>query len=151
MSFGEASTGKNPALETICFVIMLLMFTFISPAIARAEINVSIQIGLPPLVIPGPPGLVVIPSTYVYYPPEVEENIFFYHDHWYRPHQGNWFRSPHYNGPWDPVVIKQVPRPVLAVPAGYRYGPMHGHVSYGQVKKNWRMWERNQYWDKGRH
>jgi len=121
---------------------MFVIFMLISPALIRAQ-NVRIQIGLPHLVFPGPPGMAVIPNTYVYYPPEADENIFFYRGCWYRPHQGLWFSAPHYNGPWDPVEIKRVPRPVLAVPAGYRYGPVHGYVPYGQVKKNWRNWERN--------
>ena len=141
---------RNKTLSAICFAAMLLTFTFFSPTGANGEVNVSVQLGLPFLVIPGPPGMVVIPNTYVYYPPEVDDNIFFYHGCWYRPHQGCWFRAPHYNGPWDPVVIKQVPRSVRAVPAGYRYGPAYEHVSYGQVKKNWRKWEQNHYWDKGR-
>jgi len=127
-----------------------MIFTLISPALAKAP-NISVQIGLPPLVMPGPPALVVVPNAYVYYPPEVNENIFFYQGYWYRPHRGHWFSSPHYNGPWDPVVINRVPRPVLTIPAGYRYGPVHEQVPYGQVKKNWRKWERNHYWDKGRH
>lgn len=142
---------KNNTLTAICCVSMLVAFTFISPASAGAEANLSIQIGLPPLVIPGPPGLVVIPETYVYYPPEVNENLFFYHGHWYRPHQGYWYRAPHYNGPWDPIVIGQVPRAVLAVPTGYRYSPVREHVPYGQAKKNWRKWERDRRWDKDRH
>jgi len=142
---------RNKNLTAICFAIVLLTFTSLSPAGANGEVNVSVQLGLPFLVMPGPPGMVVIPNTYVYYPPEVDDNIFFYRGAWYRPHQGHWFRAPHYNGPWDSVVLKQVPRSVLAVPAGYRYGPAHKQVSYGQVKKNWRKWEQNHYWDKGRH
>jgi hypothetical protein len=140
---------KHYILVAIIPISIFVIFTLISPALVRAH-SVSIQIGLPFLVFPGPPGMVVIPSTYVYYPPEADENIFFYRGCWYRPHQGHWYSAPHYNGPWDPVVIKQVPRPVLAVPAGYRYDAALEHVPYGQVKKNWRKWERNHYWDKPR-
>lgn len=142
---------KHYLLIAIIPVSMFLIYTFISPALLSAQPHVNIQIGLPPLVIPGPPGLVVIPNTYVYYPPEVDDNIFFYRGYWYRPHQGLWYSAPHYNGPWDHVVISKVPRSVLAVPAGYRYGPVREHVPYGQVKKNWRNWERDHHWDKGRH
>lgn len=141
---------KSNKPRALCFASLLMALTFILPASAGAEVNVSFQIGLPPLVIPGPPGLVVIPNTYVYYPPEVDENIFFYHGHWYRPHHGHWFKAPHYNGPWDPIIIKKVPRPVISVPAGYRYAPAREHVPYGQVKKNWRKWERNHHWKNGR-
>ena len=93
-------------LTSIIPLSTLVMITLISPALAKAP-DISVQIGLPPLVIPGPPGLIVVPNAYVYYPPEVNENIFFYRGNWYRPHRGHWFSSPHYNGPWDPVVIKE--------------------------------------------
>lgn len=129
---------------------MLLMFTFFSPVITHAEVNVSVQVALPPLVIPAPPGLVVIPNTYVYYPPGVDADIFFYHGYWYRPHHSHWYRAQHYNGPWGPIVSNRVPRAVIAVPPGFRQGPMYEHVPYGQVKKNWRGWERDRHWDRDR-
>lgn len=129
---------------------VLLMCVCISPAITYAEVNVSVQFGLPPLVIPAPPGLVVIPNTYVYYPPRVDVDIFFYHGYWYRPHHGRWYRARHYNGPWDPILGNHVPRAVIAVPSVFRQSPRYEHVPYGQVKKNWRAWERDRYWDRGR-
>ena len=134
----------------ICLAGMLAAFAFALPARAN-HVNLSVQIGLPPLVIPGPPGMAVIPNAYVYYPPEVYDNIFFYRGNWYRPHQGGWYRAPHYNGPWDYVVVNHVPRAVLAVPPGYRYGPQSRHIPYGQVKKNWRQWENSHHWDRHRH
>jgi hypothetical protein len=130
---------------------VLLMFTFFSPVITNAEVNVDVRVALPPLVIPAPPHLVVIPDTYVYYPPDQNADIFFYHGYWYRPHHGYWYRARNYNGPWGHIVINRVPRAVIAVPPGFRHGPMYERVPYGQVKKNWRGWERDRHWDRGRH
>ncbi|HYA14249.1 MAG TPA: hypothetical protein VEF33_07915 [Syntrophales bacterium] len=105
----------------------------------------------PPLVIPAPPGLVVVPNTYVYYPPDVDVDIFFYHGYWYRPHHGYWYRSRSYNGPWGRIAVKRVPRAVYGIPPGFRHGPMYEHVPHGEVMRNWRGWERDRHWDRGRH
>jgi len=90
---------KKHTFIALCIGSVLPMFTFFSPVLTHAEVNVSVQVGLPPLVIPAPPGLVVIPNTYVYYPPDQNMDIFFYHGYWYRPHHGYWYRARHYNGP----------------------------------------------------
>ncbi|HBH87683.1 MAG TPA: hypothetical protein DDY17_08815 [Syntrophaceae bacterium] len=142
---------KKHTFIALCIGSVLPMFTFFSPVLTHAEVNVSVQVGLPPLVIPAPPGLVVIPNTYVYYPPDQNMDIFFYHGYWYRPHHGYWYRARHYNGPWGHIVSNRVPRAVIAVPPGFRHGPMHERVPYGQVKKNWRGWERDRHWDRDRH
>jgi hypothetical protein len=129
----------------------ILLMTIFAPVAANAEVNVTVNVPLPPLVIPAPPGLVVIPGTYVYYPPDVGVDIFFYHGYWYRPHHGYWYRSRGYNGPWRTIAVNRVPRAVYGVPPGFRHGPMYERVPYGQVKKNWRGWERDRHWDRGRH
>jgi hypothetical protein len=119
---------------------------------ARAEVNVNIGIGLPPpppLFIPAPPPVIPIPRTYVYFPPSVEIDLFFYGGYWYRPHRDHWFRSHSYNGPWVFVEPRRVPRAVVRVPPGYRHVPPgHRQIPYGQFKKNWQHWERDKYWDR---
>lgn len=142
---------KKKILAAVGIGSVLLMCICFAPAITNAEVNVNVKVALPHLVIPTPPGLVVIPETYVYYPPDVGPDIFFYHGYWYRPYHGRWYRARHYNGPWRFIVIERVPRAVIAVPHGFRHGPRHAHVPYGQVKKNWRGWERDRHWDRGRH
>jgi len=129
----------------------MLLMTIFTPVAANAEVNVTVNVPLPPLVIPAPPGLVVIPGSYVYYPPDVGVDIFFYHGYWYRPHHGHWYRSQGYNGPWRTIAVNRVPRAVYGIPPGFRHGPRYEHVPYGQVKKNWRAWERDRHWDRGRH
>ena len=141
---------KKRMVTAIGIGSMLLMIV-LAPAATDAKVNVTVNIPLPPLMISGPPGMVVIPGTYVYHPPDVAVDIFFYHGYWYRPHHEYWYRSRSYNGPWRTISVNRVPRPVYGVPPGFRRGPMYEHVTYGQVQKNWRAWERDRYWDMGRH
>jgi len=142
---------KKRIIITAIGIAGVLLMTILVPVAANAGVNVTVNVPLPPLVIPAPPGLVVIPNTYVYYPPDVGVDIFFYHGYWYRPYHGYWYRARGYNGPWGPIAIERVPRAVYGIPPGFRSGPRYEHVPYGHVKKNWRAWERDRYWDRSRH
>jgi hypothetical protein len=115
---------------------------------AAARVDVNVNIGLPPpYMIPAPPPVVVIPGTYVYAIPDVEVEILFYHGYWYRPYEGRWHRARSYNGPWVYCVPSSVPRALMELPPGhYRVPPGYHHIPYGQVKKNWGKWEREQHW-----
>ena len=141
--------------KTFVIKAVLLAFVFsmfLLPSAGNAEVNVSVSVPLPPLVIPAPPGLVVIPGSYVYYPPGVEADIFFHHGYWYRPHRGRWFRAAEYNGPWLGIAIGRVPRAVIGVPPGFRRGPVaYERVPYRDVRTHWKTWERDRHWDRDRH
>lgn len=116
---------------------------------ARANARVEVNIVLPRVVIAAPPAVVVIPGTYVYFAPDVEADIFFYHGYWYRPYRGYWYRAGGYNGPWVHIGPSRVPRVLLNIPPDFRHiPPGHQRVPYGQVKKHWRTWERERYWDR---
>jgi hypothetical protein len=131
------------------FAVLFSAAVATAPSAVSAEVNVNITVPLPGLVFPGPPPLIVIPGSYVYYPPEATVEIFFYHGYWYRPHGGHWYRSADYNGPWGGIAIGRVPRPLLHVPPHYR--SLHHdreRLGYGTVKKNWRQWERERHWDR---
>jgi hypothetical protein len=116
------------------------------------EVNVSVGINIPPpppLMIPAPPPMFVIPRTYVYFAPDVDVDVFFYQGYWYRPHQGRWYRSRAYNGKWVYLSPKSVPRALINVPPDFRHVPPgHRHLPYGDVKKNWRSWEKQKYWER---
>ncbi len=127
----------------------LVLAASAAPVPARAAVHVGIGISLPPLVLSAPPAMVVVPGSYVYYPPEVGVEIFFYHGNWYRPYRGGWYVSGHYNGPWQSVERRRVPRMVREVPPAYRKMPRHyAPVPYGQVRQHWRAWERDRHWDR---
>ena len=66
------------------FVGILLLALVIGvsiPAMARAEVNVSI-VQPPPIVFAAPPSLIVLPDTYVYVVPDSDADIFFYNGWW---------------------------------------------------------------------
>jgi hypothetical protein len=128
-----------------------LLFGLFTPATSNAEVNVNVSIPLPGLVIPAPPALIVIPGTYVYYPPDVQADIFFYHGYWYRPYRGGWYIGNGYNGPWRTVGRGRVPHALINVPPTYRrIPPGHERMSHDMVQRNWRTWEKERHWDKPR-
>ncbi len=133
------------------FIALLWMLGVGFPIPSNAGVNVGITIPLPGLMIPAPPAMVIVPGTNVYYPPDVGADIFFYHDHWYRPYGGHWFIAAGYNGPWGAIGIGRVPRPLLSIPPNFRRAaPGYERVPYGVMTKNWRTWERNRHWERGR-
>ncbi len=126
-----------------------------APHTSFAGVNVAVGIGLPlpSLIIAEPPPLVVIPDRYVYFVPGLDVDIFFYRGYWYRPHGGRWYRSGGYNGPWTYVARRRVPSVVVSLPPDYRHAVTvrGGHIPYGQFRKNWRNWEREDHWGDHRH
>lgn len=115
---------------------------------AGVHVNIGINVPLPALEISAPPAMMVIPGTYVYYAPDVDADIVFYHNYWYRPYHGRWYCSASYSGPWGFVAANRVPGALLHLPPGYRH--MRGayeRIPYGQVRGNWRAWERARRWD----
>jgi len=142
---------KKTLFLGVGIVAALVMFCFLSPVKSNAGVNVSVTVPVPPLVIPAPPALTVVPGTYVYYPPDVGVDLFFYHGYWYRPYGGRWFKAGEYSGPWRGIAIERVPRVVISVPPGFRRGPIvYEHLPYGDVRKNWSVWERDRHWDRDR-
>lgn len=130
----------------ICAWLLSLSAILFIPAAGSAGFPVP---PLPPLVIPAPPPVFVIPGSYAYFAPDVDADLFFYGGFWFRPHGGGWYRSSHYGGPWGFVAITMVPGVLINLPPGYRnVPPGHQRIPYGQLKRNWRSWERDKHWDK---
>jgi len=138
-------------------MLIVLIVTLAGPASAATNVDVSVHIGLPPpIVFPAPPALIVIPETYVYVVPDTGVDIFFYNGWWWRPWEGRWYRSRHYNTGW--VYYRRAPAFYRSVPPGwrdeYRHHRWQGHpwnyrpIPHDQVQRNWRGWERNRHWEK---
>lgn len=102
----------------------------------------------PSLVLPAPPFLYVIPGTYAYFAADVDVDIFFYQGFWYRPHLGRWYRAHEYNGPWSIIVTNRVPVVLRKLPPAYRRVSPADRLPHDDVRKNWRTWERERYWDR---
>jgi hypothetical protein len=142
---------KKEMFITIMAAIVL-MIGMGRPNGVTAEVNINVGIGVPPpppLVIPAPPPMFVIPRTYVYFAPEVDADIFFYHGYWYRPYQGHWYRSGSYSGRWVYIAPKRVPSVLLSLPPDFRrVPPGYRHIPYAEFRKSWKTWERDKYWEK---
>jgi len=135
---------------------LLLGLAVMSPVQSMARVSIGINIALPPLIaFAGPPELVVIPGTYVYFAPDLDVNIFFYDGWWWRPWQGHWYRSRNYDSGW--IYYSRTPYFYNRLPTGWRYEyknrSWRGHewnyyrVPHDELQKNWRTWQRDRYWE----
>src|SRR5664279_890803 len=144
-------------MKKLFFGVMLLALVIgVSiPTMTRAEVNVSIVLP-PPIVFSQPPELIVLPDTYVYVVPDINEEIFFYDGFWWRPWEGRWYRSPYYDRGW--AYYNNVPSFYFDVDPGWR-GYYRNHNWYGhrwnyeripnqRVQQNWQGWQNNRHWEK---
>lgn len=132
-----------------CFGILLLVLMALPvESIARVNVNVGIYAPPPAFRIHTPPPMFVIPGTYIYAVPDIDVEILFYQGYWYRPHEGRWYRSKSYNGPWGYLESRRVPRALFDLPPEYRRPHGHERISYGHFRNNWGRWERERYWDR---
>jgi len=155
---GKARKGTRKGgtiMKTRLFKILLIesvlavFMSYTSGVFAEVNVNIGIGMPLPSVVIAAPPAVVLIPSTYVYFVPDVGVDIFFYHGHWYRPHHGHYYRATSYDGPWVSIAHSAVPRPILYVPSDFRrVPPGHQRIHHGDLMKNWETWEKEKHWDK---
>ncbi len=144
-------------MKKIIFGAILLALVLLFPISAMATVDVGISISLPPLIISsGPLEVVVIPETDVYAAPDVDVDIFFYNGWWWRPWQGHWYRSHHYDSGW--THYQRVPSFYRRVPSGWRNNYRdhrwaghrwnHQRIPHEQVQRNWSNWEKNRHWEK---
>jgi len=144
-------------MKKLFFGILLLALAIVAsiPTMARTEVNVTIT--MPPSVAyTAPPKLIVLPETYVYAIPDVDEDIFFYDGWWWRQWKGRWYRSQNYNSGWG--YYKSVPSFYAGIPSrwrdDYKNHSWRGHkwnyqwIPYEEVQQNWKGWEKNKHWEK---
>jgi hypothetical protein len=142
--------------KLLCRTMLLaFLLTFSVPTMAGVDVGVSIS--LPPLIVfASPPEVIVIPETYVYVVPGSNADIYFYNGWWWRPWEGRWYRSRHYDSGWG--YYQRVPSFYRSVPPGWRndyrdhrwggqpwnYKP----IPHQQVERNWSNWKKNNHWEK---
>lgn len=134
-------------LSVLLLVVPLMLIT---AGVVMAGVNVNLNIGLPPVyTFSGPPELVVIPNTYVYFAHGIDIDIVFYRGYWYRPYNDYWYRSSGYNGTWRHIGRERVPKHIINLPPDYR-GMYRDHprIPHRHVHGNWRQWEKERYWNK---
>jgi hypothetical protein len=138
-------------MKTRLFVIeaiVLALLGFSSSGFDFGGFQIGISINPPPIEINGPPEVAVIPGTYVYFVPDVSEELFFYDGYWYRPYEGNWYRCTSYSGPWAYIDRDRVPDVFFHLPSDYRAMSEYRRIPYGELSGNWRAWQRERYWDR---
>jgi hypothetical protein len=135
------------------FVLLVAGFWLLAmvcrPPAAEARVDVGVNINLPLFTFQAAPELAVIPGTYVYYVPDVNEDIYFYHGYWYRSWNNSWHRSINYNGPWRFIGRRYVPGVFWRLPGDYRHGVIHERIHYNDLHRHWRRWESDRHWDRG--
>ncbi len=143
-------------MKRLLLVSMLLALVMAFPIPVMARVNVGISISLPPLVFAGPPEVVVIPGTYIYAVPDLDVDIFFYDGWWWRPWEGRWYRSRHYDSGW--AFYGRVPSFYTRIPPGWRNNfrdrRWEGHpwnyrrIPHQQLQRNWNNWGRRRHWER---
>ena len=144
-------------MKKILIRTILLASILLFPVPTMAEVNIGINIPLPPLIVfASPPEVVVIPETYVYVVPGSDVDIFFYDGWWWRPWEGRWYRSRHYDSGWG--YYQRVPSFYGRVPSSWRndyrehrWGgrPWNYHpIPHRQVERNWSTWKKSNHWEK---
>lgn len=136
-----------------CLLVIgaLFLLLTVSAAQSEASVNVNVGVNLPAIRFAAPPNVVVIPGTYVYIVPDSDVDVFFYQGYWWRPYEGHWYRSRDYKGRWRYVEPRSIPRGLRALPQDYRLRLSpdgYERIPHGQVKKNWKKWEKEKYWDR---
>ena len=128
---------------------VLFAALYASPAKAEVNINIGIDIPAKKVKVVEAPAVIVIPGTYVYIAPALDEDVFFYRGHWWKSHGRKWYRADDFGGPWIFISIERMPRALVHLPPHYRdHHPGLERIDHVHVKKNWRRWEKERHWDR---
>lgn len=131
-------------------MVLLAVTVFLLSTFPAGTAHGQVYVAPPPYMFPAPP--VVVPVTGaigVYFAPDVQFEIFFYHGYWWRPWGGRWYRSPYYNGPW--YFMPRPPQLLVTIPPHYRrIPPGYARIPYPDLRRHWRTWERDRYWERHR-
>ncbi|MBF0378251.1 MAG: hypothetical protein HQK72_12325 [Desulfamplus sp.] len=110
---------------------------------------------MPPILFDEPPELIVVPKTYVYVVPDLDEELFFYSGWWWRPWKGKWYRSRHYTSGW--IHYQNTPSFYRDIPPDWRNSYRdhrwrgrewdYHRIPHRNVERNWSEWERARHWE----
>lgn len=92
---------------------------------AQASVSVGVSIGSGghggfSLSFASRPSVVLIPSSRVYYAPDLDEDLYAYDDEWYYCDDGTWYIADSYDGPFFEIGFTSVPYEIRNVPFRYR-------------------------------
>jgi len=146
-------------MKKLLYGTILLALFMTVPMTVMAQVSVRVNIPLPPpIIFPAPPQVVVIPETYVYAVPDVQEEIYFYGGWWWRPWNGRWYRSRYHDRGW--VHNRLAPPFYRTVPPGWRndyrdhrwrgHSWNHERIPHHQLRPNWERWQNNRHWERNK-
>jgi hypothetical protein len=139
-------------MRTLCLLVVgaLLLVLTGSATQSDARVNVNVGINLPAITFAAPPEVVVIPGTYVYMVPELDVDVLFYQGYWWRPYEGQWYRSRDYKGGYRHIEARSIPRGLRELPQDYRHrlSPGYERIPHRDAQRNWKRWEKEKHWDK---
>src|SRR5512134_3516105 len=108
-----------------------------------AGMDVSVNIGVPAVVVAEPPEMILVPNSQIYYAPSVEAELFFYRGNWYTRNGHRWYRGRSYRGPWVVASPRSVPGEFVRLPRNYRTVYVRGErIPHGHLKNHWKHHER---------
>jgi len=138
----------------LAWIAVVWLSLLASPAGAQVNIHVGIQLP-PPLVFSAPPQVIVLPETYVYVVPDIDDDVFFVDGWWWRPWQGHWYRSQYYDRGWG--YYSSVPSFYREVPQEWRHEYRdhqwrgrpwtYERMPHEQVEHNWNTWKHDKHWE----
>ena len=150
-------------MNKIYFITGLIMIAFITGCAENYNRELTGQYSddyiiateTPPILFDEPPELIVLPETYVYVVPDLDDDLFFYSGWWWRPWRGNWYHSRHYNSGWR--HYRNTPSFYRNIPPGwrndYRNHRWRGEqwdyqrIPHRNVERNWSQWEKRRHWE----
>ena len=134
----------------LLFIGALLLVLTGSATQSEAGVSVNVGVNLPAIRFAAPPAVVVIPGTYVYMVPDIDVDVLFFQGYWWRPYEGQWYRSRDYQGRWSHVAPARIPSGLRALPQDYRHrlSPGHERIPHRDVQRNWKKWEKDKHWDR---
>lgn len=93
-------------------------------SVERAQSKADTPPPPPPVVFRQEPEVILVPSTRVYYVPDLKYDLFRYGRHWYINSAGHWYRARGYSGPYEYLENERVPSTILRLPDKYHRQPM---------------------------
>ncbi len=138
----------------ILFLTIPISAVAVPPPPPPPGVTVSVPLP-PPIVFAAPPEVIVLPELEVYVVPSIPQQIYFYNGYWWRPWNGRWYRSLHYNRGWAyhsgvPFWYDKVP---FTWRENYRTRLWGGHpwnyhhINYNDLQRNWRTWHNTHHWN----
>jgi hypothetical protein len=96
-------------LTITLFVLALLAAVQTRPARAEVNVNISVGVPLPQVVLPAPPEFIYPPALGFYVAVDVPYDIFLVRGTYYLYRDNGWYRARHYSGPWRVVEHRHLP------------------------------------------